>query len=130
VRTDVTGPAVGEVFNEIERMRATLMTDDELKTAKDAFARSLAGRFETTDQIVNTISEFFIYNLPLDFYNTLPARIDAVSAADVQRVAQRYLKPGSMVVVAVGDRAKIEPQLRKLSVGTIETRDLDGNPVP
>jgi zinc protease len=130
VRTDVTGPAVAEVFNELERMGATVMTADELKTAKDAFARSLAGRFETTEQIVNTISEFFIYNLPLDFYNTLPARIDAVSGADVQRVAQKYLKPGSTVVVAVGDRSKIEPQLQKLSLGAVETRDLDGKPVP
>ncbi|MDT5060635.1 MAG: zinc protease [Acidobacteriota bacterium] len=130
VRTNVTAPAIREVFNELDRMRATRMTDDELKTAKDAFARSLAGLFETTGQTVATTNEFFIYDLPLDFYNTLPARIDAVTAADVQRVAEKYLKPDSMIVVAVGDRSKIEPELQKLNLGLVEGRDLDGKPIP
>ena len=130
VRTNVTAPAVKEVFNELERMRSSRMTDDELKTSKDAFARSLAGLFETTGQTVGTINELFIYDLPLDFYNSLPARIDAVTAADVQRVAEKYLKPDSTVVVAVGDRSKIEPELQKLNLGSVETRDLEGKPVP
>jgi zinc protease len=130
VRTNVTAPAVKEVFNEIERMRTTRMTDDELKTAKDAYARSLAGLFETSGQTVGSISSLFIYELPVDFYNTLPARIDAVTAADVQRVAEKYLKPDSTVVVAVGDRTTIEPELKKLNLGSIEARDLSGNPVP
>ncbi len=130
VRTNVTAPAVREVFNELERMRSTRMTDDELKTSKDALARSLAGRFETTGQTVGTIADLYIYNLPVDFYNTLPARIDAVTAADVQRVAEKYLKPDSTVVIAVGDRSKIEPELQKLNLGSVETRDLDGKPMP
>jgi zinc protease len=130
VRTNVTAPAVREVFNELDRMRTTRMTDDELKTSKDAFARSLAGLFETTGQTVATINDLFIYDLPLDFYNSLPARIDAVTAADVQRVAEKYLKPDSTVIVAVGDRSKIEPELQKLNLGSVETRDLDGKLVP
>ena len=130
VRTDVTAPAVREIFKEIDGVRATRLSDDELKRIKDAFARSLAGRFETTDQTVLSISDSFIYDLPLDFYNTLPARIDAVTASDVQRVAEKYLKPDAMVIVAVGDRSKIEPELQKLNLGAIERRDLDGKPIP
>jgi zinc protease len=130
VRTNVTAPAVKEVFGEIERMRSTRMTDEELKIAKDSFARSLAGLFETTGRTVGTISDLFVYDLPTDFYSTLPARIDAVTAADVQRVAEKYLKPDATVVVAVGDRSKIEPELQKLNLGPVEDRDLDGKPVP
>jgi zinc protease len=130
VRTNVTAPAVKEVFGEIERMRTTRMTDEELKIAKDSFARSLAGLFETTGRTVGTISDLFVYDLPTDFYSTLPARIDAVTAADVQRVAEKYLKPDATVVVAVGDRSKIEPELQKLNLGPVEDRDLDGKPVP
>jgi zinc protease len=129
VRTNVTAPAVREVFNEIERMRTTRMTDEELKVAKDSFARSLAGLFETTGRTVGVISDLFVYDLPVDFYSTLPARIDAVTAADVQRVAEKYLKPDATVVVAVGDRGQIEPELQKLNLGSIEARDLDGKPV-
>ena len=130
VRTNVTAPAVKEVFSEIDRMRTTRMTDDELRTAKDSFARSLAGLFETTGRTVGTIADLFIYDLPQDFYSTLPTRIDAVTAADVQRVAEKYLRPDSTVVVAVGDRSKIEPELQKLNFGSVEARDLDGKPLP
>ncbi|HYG80751.1 MAG TPA: hypothetical protein VD861_10205, partial [Pyrinomonadaceae bacterium] len=62
--------------------------------------------------------------------STLPARIDAVTAADVQRVAEKYLRPDATVVVAVGDRSKIEPELQKLNLGSVESRDLDGKPLP
>ncbi len=44
-------------------------------------------------------------------------------------MARKYLKPDAAVVVAVGDRKKIEPQLRKLELGQVEVRDIDGKPV-
>lgn len=123
VRTDVTAPAVHEIFNEFERMRATEMSADELKTAKDSFARSLPGLFETTGQASQSVAQLFIHNLPLDYYRSLPAKIDAVTVAEVKRVAGKYLMPDSMVIVAVGDRSKIEPELVKLNLGKIETSD-------
>jgi zinc protease len=50
-----------------------------------------------------------------------------VTIASVQDVAKRYLTPDKFVVIAAGDRAKIEPQLKKLNLGPIELRDADGN---
>ena len=130
VRTDVTAPAVHEIFNEFERMRATDVSAEELKIAKDSFARSLPGLFETTGQAAQSVAQLFIYNLPLDYYRSLPAKIDAVTVADVRRVAGQYLLPNSMVIVAVGDRSKIEPELSKLNLGKIETRDLSDKATP
>src|SRR5438876_3261579 len=127
VRTDVTGPAVKEIFNEIERMRSGPVTEEELKTAKDSIARSLPGFFETTPQSASSIGTLFVHQLPLDYYRTLPRRIGAVSAENVLEAARKYLKPDAAVVVAVGDRKKIEPQLRKLELGQVEARDIDGN---
>jgi zinc protease len=129
VRTDVTAPATREIFNELERMRASEMTADELTTAKDAFARSLPGLFETTAQTVGSLSQLFVYNLPLDYYRRLPAQINAVTAADIRRAAEKYLSPNNMVIVAVGDRSKIEQELKKLNLGAVEIRDLEGQPV-
>ncbi|HEV7904845.1 MAG TPA: pitrilysin family protein [Pyrinomonadaceae bacterium] len=126
VRTDVTAPAVREIFNEFERMRASDVSAEELKIAKDSFARSLPGLFETTGQAAATIGQIFIYSLPLDYYSTLPGKIDAVTVADVRRVAEKYLLPDSMVIVAVGDRSKIEPELLKLNLGKVEARGADG----
>jgi zinc protease len=130
VRTDVTAPAVHEIFNEFERMRATDVSTEELKIAKDSFARSLPGLFETTGQAAQSVAQLFIYNLPLDYYRSLPAKIDAVTVADVRRVAGKYLLPDSMVIVAVGDRSKIEPELTKLNLGKIELSDLGPKATP
>ena len=129
VRTDVTAPALQEIFREIELMRAGPVTADELKTAKDSIARSLPGLFETTPQAAASTGVLFVHQLPLDYYSTLPAQVNSVTTADVQRVATQYLKPPQMVVVAVGDRKKIEPALKELDVGPIEERDLNGRPL-
>ncbi len=127
VRTDVTAPAVVEIFNEIDRMRTTLPTPEELATAKDSISRSLPGLFETTPQAASSIGQLFVHNLPPDYYRLLPDRIDGVTAEEVRSVAERHLKAGEMVVVAVGDRSKIEPELEKLQLGPIEIRDPSGD---
>jgi zinc protease len=111
----VTAPAVRELFREIDRIRDSEVSADELTLAKSAWAPSLAGEFETTAKIAATEGDLFIYGLPQDYYGGLAKQIDAVSAADVERVATKYLHPESMVVVAVGDRARIEPELEKLT---------------
>jgi zinc protease len=71
----------------------------------------------------------FVYGLAPDYYRTLPDQIHSVTAEEVRHVAERYLKPEEMVVVAVGERTKIEPQLEKLELGPIEIHDSSGNPV-
>jgi zinc protease len=129
VRGDATAASVKEIFNELEGMRRAPMTADELATAKDSMERSLPGQFETSPQAAASIGDLFVYNLPLDYYRTLPGKIEAVTGEQAQRVAEKYLNPGQMVVVAVGDRAKIEPELRKLELGPVIAVDFEGRPV-
>jgi zinc protease len=128
IRTDSTAPAVGEVFKELERIRTSAPSPEELKLAKGAFSLSLAGLFETSGQAAGTIGDLFVYSLPLDFYQQLPGKIDAVNAEDVRRVAGRYVHPDTDVVVGVGDYAKVGDSLGKLSLGPVALRDYDGNP--
>jgi zinc protease len=127
VRTDITAPAVIEIFREIERMRESEITAEELATAKDSIARSLPGLFETTPEAAASIGQLFIHNLPLSYYHDLPEQIQDISAAKAQLAARKYLKPEEAVIVAVGDRTKIEPELEKLNLGPIEIRDSSGN---
>ncbi len=127
VRTDVTAPAVTEIFEELERMRESEVTAEELATAKDSISRSLPGLFETTPDSASTIGQLFVHSLPLNYYHDLPEQIDRMSAARIQEIARTYLKPEEAVIVAVGDRARIEPELEKLNLGPIEIRDPLGN---
>jgi zinc protease len=52
--------------------------------------------------------------------------LSRVSAQDVLAAARKYLAPEQMIVVAVGERAKIVPQLQKLKLAPLEVRDTDG----
>jgi zinc protease len=122
VRTDVTAPAVREIYNELQAMRTQPVSGAELTLSKDSLARSLPGLFETLSSTVGSSSQLFVHGLPLDYYRRLPAAIGAVTAADVLRVARVHLQPETMVVVAVGDKAKIEQPLRQLELAPVETR--------
>jgi zinc protease len=130
VRTDATGPATAEIFNELRRMRDTPMTPAELLLSKDSNARSLPGRFERGTDAAASFAELFTYDLPLDFYSTLPNKINAVTVEQAQAMAQKYIVPAKMMVLAVGDRAKIEEEMKKLSLGKLEIRDAEGKVVP
>lgn len=129
IRSDATGPAVQEILKEMERVRSSAPTDEELRLAKGAFSQSLAGRFESGEQTANTVGDLFVYDFPLDYYRHLPDRITAVTSEEVQRMAQKYIHPENAVVIGAGDRSKIEDQLKKLSIGEVQVRDYEGNPV-
>jgi len=126
VRTDVTAPATTELLNELKRMRDTRMNAEEMKLSKDSITRSMPAQFERGTDAVETFAELFIYDLPLDYFSKLPDSIDAVTPEQAQAVAQKYIHPEKIVVLAVGDRAKIQGEMEKLNLGKMEIRDTEG----
>jgi zinc protease len=129
MRTDATAPAVTEILKEIRRMIDTQMKPDELSLAKDSQSRSLPGIFETNSGEAGALSEIFVYNLARDYFSNLPDRLNAVTAEDAEAVAKKHLHPDQLILICVGDRAKIEQELLKLDLGAVEIRDADGNVV-
>jgi zinc protease len=129
IRTDVTGEAVSEIFKEIQGMVDRPVSDAELRASKDALANSLPGAFESSANAVNNFSNVFTYDLGLDYYSRYAEQVNAVTAEQILAAARQYLVPSAMIVVAVGDRARIEPELRKLNLGAIELRNTEGRPV-
>jgi len=126
VRQDATGRSIEESFKEIKGMLEKPVSEDELNLAKESLARSLPALFETTESTVQTIGSLYLFDLPPDYYQGLPARLDAMTSAEVFDATQRHLKPEDMIVVAVGDRSRIEPQIAKLKLGPITHRTPDG----
>ena len=130
VQQDATGASVREIFREIAALRDTPLSADELKAARDAQLLSLPGQFETNADVGASLTELFVYDLAPDYYDTLARRLAAVDADEVQKVAREWLDPARMIVVAVGDRKRILPQLqaleRELKLGQPEIRDDDG----
>jgi zinc protease len=129
VRTDVTAPAAKELFAELDRITTDPPTAAELKLAQDSQIRSVPGQFETAKGTSARIGQLFVFNLPNDYYAGLPAQLAAVKPQQVTQAAIDYIHPKQMIVVAVGDRAKIEPGLKELNLGPIEIRDASGDPL-
>jgi zinc protease len=75
---------------------------------------------------VGNFSNIFVYDLGLDYYTQYAGQVNAVTAAQALDVAQRYLVPDRLVVIAVGDRAVIEGDLTALDLGDVEFRDAQG----
>jgi zinc protease len=126
VRTDVTGPAVEEIFKEIRGMLDKPLTADELGNAKTSMINSLPGNFETASDAVANYSNVYVYDLGLDYYAKYAANVNAVTGEQALAMVKKYLSPGRLIVIAVGDRGMIEPQLRKLNLGAVEVRDAEG----
>jgi zinc protease len=129
VKTDVTAPATRELLFELKRMISEPASPAELKMAKDALVQSLPALFETTGATAGAMSSIFIYNRPLDYYAKLPATYTAVTAADVQRVAKLTIHPEHFIILAVGDKSRIETGLKDLHLAPIEYIDPLGNPI-
>ena len=128
IRADATAPSITEVFKELDNMRATQPTAEEMNMAKESYIRSLTAIFETTQQTAGTMSNLFVYDLPLNYYSELPKKIEAVTATDVQQMAEKYLHPDKMVIVIAGDRSKIESDVKALNIKT-DVQDAEGKPI-
>ncbi len=126
VQQDATGASVREIFREVKAMRDAALPPAELAAARDAQLLSLPGQFETNADIGASLAEIYLYGLPPDYYSKLPGQLAAVTAAQVQEAARKHLDPERMIVVAVGDRKRILPQLKPLGLGAAELRDSDG----
>lgn len=121
VRTPVTEPAVHEFFYEFDRLQDEPVPAEELERAKRSIIGSFAGTLESPESVLARTLELVENGLPMDYWDTYPARIQAVTAEEVQRVARKYLGKGRIQLIAVGERSQIEEGLKKY--GPIEIVD-------
>jgi predicted Zn-dependent peptidase len=128
VRTEVTAGALTEIFNEIRRIRETPATAEELANTKRSVAARFALALEQPARVLSFALTRKFYNLPDDYWEQYPAKVNAVTVDDVQRVARKYLNPEAMQIVAVGDGRKVKPMLEKF--GSVEVYDTDGKMMP
>ncbi len=127
VRTDVTGPALDEFLKEFRRIREEAVPSEELENAKRAIVAGFALSIENQNGVLGQILHLYENGLPADYWDTYPEKVMAVTAADVQRVARKYVPLENLQVVAVGDGAKIRELLKKY--GPVEEYSTDGKRV-
>jgi zinc protease len=124
VQTDKTAEALKEFFNELTAILKPAPAD-ELARAKNYVSLRYPSAFETTGDISRRLEDALVFHLPDDYFAKYVQNIQAVTAADVQRVAQKYIKPDHLAVVVVGDLKVIESGVRALNLGPIKVMTID-----
>jgi len=130
VQTQSTGEALREFLKELEAIRLPA-TAEEVERARNYLALGYAIEFETTEEVAAQLANQTLYALPGDFFETFIPKAPAVTAGELQKVAQRAIDPKNMAVVIVGDRSVIEKPVRALNWGpltTLSVEDLLGPP--
>ena len=124
VQTDKTSESLKEFFNELMAIQKPVPAD-ELARAKNYVSLRYPSAFESTGDISRRLEDMLIYKLPEDYFTKYVQNIQAVTAADVERVAQKYIQPGKFTVVVVGDLKTIEAGVRGMNLGQLKVMTID-----
>ncbi|MCA9751588.1 MAG: insulinase family protein [Gemmatimonadetes bacterium] len=130
VQRDATAPALVEFLQELEGVAgAKPITAEELQFAKNSIVLSYPQDFETNAEIAAALADQVVYGLPADAFARYPQEISGTPLAKVNEFAQTFFHPEDVVIVIIGDLAKIESSIRELDLdASIRYADREGNP--
>src|SRR5690348_16759933 len=112
VRTAVTGDSLKEFFYELERIRSDRVSDKEIKDAKSYLMGVFPIRLETQEGLIDHLVQIKMLNLPDDYLDQYRDRVQAVTVEDIQRIAEKYVKPDEAALIVVGDGSSVLDQIK------------------
>lgn len=119
VETAVTVPALIETLRIVREFTESEVREDELTEARDYLVGVFPLRFESASQVASALGGLIVFELPDDELDRYRPQVAAVSPADVLAAATRHIRPDELVVVVVGDAAKIEQALLAANLGEL-----------
>jgi zinc protease len=112
VSTEVTAPALKEIFHEIERLQQEAPSKEELSGVQSYMAGVFVLRNSSRAGIVNQLEFLGRHGLPDEYLQQYVDKVLAVTPQEVQEAAREHIRPESMTIVAVGDQKVIEAELQ------------------
>jgi zinc protease len=120
VHTKATAEAIADTLNEIEGIRgARPPSNEEMTLAQASLTRGYPRNFETAQQVARSAAQLALFDLPDAYFEAFVPKVNAVTPADVTRVAEQYLQPSRAITLIVGDRAATEASLTALRRGEL-----------
>lgn len=116
VRNEVTDSAVVQTLKEIKRIKTEPVEADALKNAKAKYVGDFVLALERPQTIANYALNIKLNDLPSDFYTTYLEKINAVTAEDVNRVANKYFKTENARFIVVGKGSDVLENLEKTGI--------------
>ncbi|HSW13246.1 MAG TPA: pitrilysin family protein [Solimonas sp.] len=131
VQVDKTADALKELLREYQGLIGERpLQADEVRASQDRIVRRLPGSNETSAEIAQSYMTLLKYGLPENYWNALPAKVEALQPDLVNAAARRLVQPGALTWVIVGDLSRIEAPVRALGLGEVQVLDADGNRLP
>ncbi|MCO4821004.1 MAG: insulinase family protein [Flavobacteriaceae bacterium] len=116
VRNEVTDSSVVEILNEIKRIKTETVTPETLEKAKALYSGSFVRALEQPQTIARYALNIKINDLSEDYYATYLQKINAVTADDVKRIANKYFKPDNARIIIIGKGSDVLGNLEKTGI--------------
>jgi zinc protease len=121
-KSESTAAAIEALYEEIDNLRRTPATEEELKRAKDAILNSFIFRFDSRQEVMGERMLYEFYGYPLDFLERYRAGVEKVTTADVARVAEKYVHRDKLALLVVGKAEDFDKPLS--AFGPVTTLDV------
>ncbi len=129
IKRQATDSAVYEVLYEMRRIMNEPVSESELSSAKAYRTGSFSRSLENSSTIANFAINIDKYNLPKDYYKNYLKRLDAITVADVQAAARKYLKPDNAWIVVTADKEYADGLAPFAPDGKVQWYDINANPI-
>ena len=116
VTTEATGASIKEILFEIDRLQKELPTDAEMQGIKNYLVGIYVLQNSTRNGVIGQLESMNYNELDRNYLDTYVQKLAAVTAKDVQDMAKKYLVLDRMTFVVVGDKSKIDEQLKPYEV--------------
>lgn len=123
-----TVQAIQGLFAEIDKLKTKPIDESEIKRAKDTILNNFVFNFDTPDKVLRERMAYEYYGYPPDFLEQFRAGIEKVTAADVARVASKYLHKDQLAVLVVGNASEFDKPLS--TIGAVSDVDITIPPPP
>ena len=128
VQTEVTKESVVEILQEFRDIQGQRpITREELGSAQSGMLQGLPAGFERPGQIMGSLVQMVLHDLPNDYFRTVGQKLSAVKLDEAIGAGQERIDPDSLAILVVGDRAAIEAGLRELDLPLVILNN-DGEP--
>jgi zinc protease len=127
-KSQTTIEGIEGLFQEVDNLPTRPFSKEELQRAKDSILNSFVFNFDSPDKVLRERMAYEFYNYPADFLERYRAGIEKVQAADVARVATKYLHKDKLAVLVVGNSADFDKPLT--SLGAVTPVDITIPPPP
>jgi zinc protease len=123
-KSESTVKATEAMLDEIHKLKTQPFTQAELTSAKDQLLNSFIFRYDTKEKVLSEAAQLEFYGYPSDYLTKYRAGIEAVTLADLTRVADKYIDPSKLAVLIVGNQAQYGTPLTDLNLGPPQPIDI------